>query len=97
MERMMKKSLKDQLISYAARYTLLYVINEEPLPWVVLRNIFIMQQCSSTEMFLSERGWKILVSHNKDSGFPVYIALSKYGRKLIVNYSNYQKEMAKIR
>lgn len=90
-------SLRKQLSRYSARYTLLIESRSAHFPWETLRNTLIIQQCAAIEVILGERGWKIHVAHDETTGFPVYIARSKYGRRIIIRYPDYQKEMAKIR
>ncbi|TCW07762.1 hypothetical protein EDF73_11294 [Raoultella sp. BIGb0138] len=90
-------SLRKQLSRYSARYTLLIESQQLPFAWEIFRNTLIIQQCAAIEISLAGRGWKLHVGHDEITGFPMYIARSKYGRLIIIRYSDYQKEMAKIR
>lgn len=90
-------TLQQQLIRYTARYTLLLNSRATCLPWETVRNIFIAHQCVATELALAGRGWKIHVTVDEASGFPMYLAVNKYGRKKSIRYEDYHREMARIR
>ncbi|WP_147439885.1 hypothetical protein [Gibbsiella quercinecans] len=90
-------TLQQQLVRYAARYTLLLESHATSLPWETVRNIFITHQCAATELALAGRGWKLHITVDGASGFPMYLAVNKYGRKKSIRYEDYHREMARIR
>ncbi|EDK5263809.1 hypothetical protein CI424_21920 [Salmonella enterica subsp. enterica serovar Enteritidis] len=92
-----RPGLKCELVRFAARYTLLHLADEYHSPWVRLRNALTEQQCSEIQAALKERGWQILTSRDGESGFPQYVAKSRYGNSVTVSYSDYQAEMARIK
>ncbi|EBI5644546.1 hypothetical protein FNI05_24130 [Salmonella enterica subsp. diarizonae] len=93
----MRPALKRDLVRFAARYTLLYLSGEYRSSWVTLRNVLTEQQCAEIQATLKERGWQILTSRDSESGFPLYVARSRYGRLITIRYPDYQAEMAGIK